>query len=94
MTDPHTVIVTQRVTAQELHDTHWPLPVFVWDGVEAGEPDTGIHTSMARWVSNTIPEGDQIIIKFRDDDVPDRAINMHEPIEVHMIMPGVDMPGQ
>jgi hypothetical protein len=91
MSDPHTVIVTQRVTAEELHETSWPQPIFVWDGIEAPEPDTGIHTAIARWVSTTCPDDDQIAVKFRDD-VPDRVIDKDEPVEVHMIMPGIDAP--
>jgi hypothetical protein len=89
MPDPHTVIVTQRVTAEELHETPWPQPIFVHDGIEAPEPDTGIHTSMARWVSTTRPDGDQIVVEFRDD-VPHRVLDKLEPVEVHMILPGID----
>jgi hypothetical protein len=98
-----TVIMTRFVTADELHDERMPIPLFIEDGIEAPDPETGIRTSLVRMVKAVNFESTQVeddsgetyverktVVDFADG-TPSRTFDPDDIVEIRRIIPGVDL---
>ena len=100
---PVTMIVTQRVTAEQLHQLrgHPRMPIFISDGNDPQADSHGFGTHASRMVSTVSVHGgssmggrQMITVSFLDGS-PDRVLEPDDEFDIHMLMLGPDLsPGE
>lgn len=100
---PATRVVTQRVTADQLHRMrgHLPMPIFISDGNDPQADPHGFETHTSRMVStvsvhdgSSIGGRQMITVSFLDGS-PDRVLEPNDEFDIHLLMLGPDQaPGE
>jgi hypothetical protein len=96
---PVTMLVTQRVNAEQLFQMcgHLPMPIFLWDEDDPQPDPAGFKTHASRMVSTVSVHGSSsignramITVSFLDG-TSDRVLEPDDEVDIHMLMPGPDL---